>query len=287
MLHADNERILTLMSQYLCFTPCAIAPEDVRGLAADCGISLNDAYIALLAAHCNLNTEQEDDGRLFRAYFPRMVRQLDPADYAADAYLRQVRAVPGHVGGFDLVEETVAPMELFVRDDFAVDQAGRVLPQLGWFAEPFTFPAVRENGRVWMTVTPNEINTMRPCVQKSRGNVLTFGLGLGYYAFHALLRPEVERVTVVERSEEVIRLFEERLLPFFPKDKELRILRDDAFAFAARPGALQSFDTVFTDLWHDVADGLPLYRRMRALEQPGPQYLYWIEPTLRCYLPVS
>jgi hypothetical protein len=44
------------------------------------------------------------------------------------------------------------------------------------------------------------------------------------------------------------------------------------------------FDTVFTDLWHDVADGIPLYQRMKALETPGPHYLYWIEKTLQVYM---
>ena len=45
-----------------------------------------------------------------------------------------------------------------------------------------------------------------------------------------------------------------------------------------------NFDTVFTDLWHDAGDGLPLYRRMKALEVPGPRYFYWIEKTVRAYL---
>lgn len=51
-----------------------------------------------------------------------------------------------------------------------------------------------------MTVTPNEINTIRPSVEQSRGKVLAYGLGLGYYAFHAAQRADVTSVTVVEKS---------------------------------------------------------------------------------------
>ena len=69
-------------------------------------------------------------------------------------------------------------MELFVRDDFLPLDDGTCLPQLGWFDTSFRFPAVKENNLVWMTVTPNEINTIQPCVRQSHGNVLTFGLGL-------------------------------------------------------------------------------------------------------------
>ena len=35
------------------------------------------------------------------------------------------------------------------------------------------------------------------------------------------------------------------------------------------------------------ADGLDLYRRMKAKEakSPGSEFYYWIEDTLKCYLP--
>ena len=283
-LHEDNERILTLMSEYLCFTPTAISPEDAAQLAQECRIPLNDAYMALLAAHCGLDTARPEDARLYRAYFPQMIREHDPVTYRADAYMQTVRPGSGATGSIDLVYETVQPMELFVADDFQTDAQGRILPQLGWFREAFSFPAIREDGRVWMTVTPNEINTIQPAVQESCGKVLTYGLGLGYYAFHCLLKPEVSSVTVVEKNPQVIDVFRRLLLPFFPRREDLRIVEADAFDYAASVMPDEKYDTVFTDLWHDVADGLPLYQRMKTLEAPGPRYLYWIEKTLRCYL---
>lgn len=284
MLHADNERILTLMSEYLCFTPAAIQPGEVQKLSADCDIPLNDAYMALLCAHCGLDTGLPDDARLYRSYLPRMVRQHDPASYRADAYMQTVRPQAGQTGSIDLVMETIAPMELFVADDFLTDDQGRIYPQLGWFREVFSFPALRENGQVWMTVTPNEINTIQPAVAQSTGKVLTYGLGLGYYAFHALLKSEVTSVTIVERSPQVIDVFRRLLLPFFPRQEALHIVEADAFEYARTQMPQMGFDTVFTDLWHDVGDGIELYRRMKALETPGPRYLYWIEKTLRCYI---
>lgn len=283
-IHEDNERILTLMSEYLCFTPTAITSQDVTHLASDCDIPLNDAYIALLAAHCGLDTTMPADAQLYRAYFPQMIRQHSPDTYLQDAYMQAVRPVSGAKGHIDLVYETLQPMELFVADDFRIDGMGRVLPQLGWFSGSFPFPAIREDGRVWMTVTPNEINTIQPAMRETHGKVLTYGLGLGYYAFHALLKEDVTRVTVVEKNPQVIEVFRDLLLPFFPRQHDLRIIEADAFEYAAKVMPTEGFDTVFTDLWHDVADGLPMYRRMKALETPGPRYLYWIEKTLRCYM---
>jgi len=284
MLHADNERMLERISEYLTFTPCAIREADVASLAAECSLTLGEAYLALLAAHLDLDISKAEDARLYRGYLPQMVRQHDPAVYEADAYFRTVKPESGAHAAIDLVQETIEPMELFVADDFRMDERGRVLPQLGWFDRAFSFPAIREDGRVWMTVTPNEINTIQPAVQESRGKVLTFGLGLGYYAFHCLLKADVTSVTVVEKNPAVIDVFTRLLLPFFPRKEDLRIIRADAFDYAANIMPQEGFDTVFTDLWHDVADGIPLYQRMKALEVPGRNYLYWIEKTLKFYM---
>ena len=261
MTHEQNERLLTLLSEYLCFQPDAITPADVAAFSADAHLPPEDAYRMLLSAKLGLDPDRAEDWLLIRDALPKIIRRCDPADYAQDEIL---------------------PMELFVRDDFLPLDDGTCLPQLGWFDTSFRFPAVKENNLVWMTVTPNEINTIQPCVRQSHGNVLTFGLGLGYYAFHCLLKPDVRRVTVVERDPDIISLFRALLLPHFPRPDALEIIQADAFDFA--PKHLPAYDVVFTDLWHDVSDGLPLYQRMKALEVPGVKYLYWIEQTLRCYL---
>ena len=186
-------------------------------------------------------------------------------------------------GAFELGYASYRPYELFVADDLRAYPDGAVLPVLGYFTRPFAYPVLTENGREWMTATPNEINTIRPMAEAAHGHVLTLGLGLGYFAFHALLNPRVERVTAVERSADAIRLFRERILPAFPRPERLTILQADAFA--AVPALYRSgqYDFVFADLWHDAADGLPMYERLKQMEVPGPEYRYWIEKTLEFY----
>ena len=274
MIHTQNQRMLTRVSEYLAFTPDAIKAEDVRPQADE---TLHEAYLCQLAAHLELDFSDQP-------LLPLMIRQHDPAVYEADAYFQAVRPAPFQQGSIDLIYERIEPMELFVTDDFQVDASGLILPQLGWFDRSFTFPAIREDGLVWMTVTPNEINTIAPVIAQSQGKVLTYGLGLGYYAFHCLMKEDVTSVTVVERNPAVIDLFQRHLLPFFPRKDALHIVQADAFDYAANTMPDEGFDTVFTDLWRDVTDGVPLYQRMKALEVPGPQYFYWIEKTLRLYM---
>lgn len=282
MTHQENERLLTLLSEYLCFQPCGVSAESLSDLTA-AGLSLEEAYITALGALLGLDPDAPADWALQRGVFPRVVHRCTADAYERDEYLCRIGRVTGRVGQIALTQDEIAPLELFVLDDFEQAADGSALPQLGWFETSFCFPAVKEDDRVWMTVTPNEINTIQPCVKESHGRVLTFGLGLGYYAFHCLLKSDVDAVTVVEQNPDIIELFRKLLLPHFPRPEALQIIQADAFDYAKTH--LREYDTVFTDLWHDVSDGLPLYRRMKALEVNGPKYLYWIEKTLKCYLP--
>jgi SAM-dependent methyltransferase len=156
------------------------------------------------------------------------------------------------------------------------------IPQLGYFDVEFPFPAILENGIEWMTITPNEVETMREPIAKCRGRVLTLGLGLGYFAFHASEKDEVERVVVVERSRDVIEIFKTYLLPQFPHGDKIEIVETDAFEYMQKEMPRGKFDYVFADLWHDASDGLEMYRKLKKYEilAPSTEFDYWIEPSL-------
>ena len=228
----DNARLLDVLSRFMNSDPTAITREAVLDLAAECDISLDEAYQALLAAWCDLDASRPEDARLCRGRFPKMLRRVDPSFCLQDPYALAVGHPEGREGGLELVTRSFRPMELFVRDDFAFDKAGRLLPQLGWCDEALPYLSLEEKGRIWMTITPNEIATLRPMAECCHGRVLCYGLGLGYVVFHMLLRPQVEEVTVVERSPEVIALFRRLLLPHFPRPEALHIVQADAFSFA-------------------------------------------------------
>ena len=98
-----------------------------------------------------------------------------------------------------------------------------------------------------------------------------------------LLALEAVLADIAERSADAIRLFRERILPAFPHPECLTILQADAFAAAPALYRSGQYDFVFADLWHDAADGLPMYERLKHMEVPGPEYRYWIEKTLEFY----
>ena len=206
---------------------------------------------------------------------------LDEQAFLQNPYLRAVRFPQKERGRWRLERLSYQPYELFVRDELLVMPDGREIPRLGCFRKRVEYPAVLEGGREWMTVTPNEIATMEEAVQHARGHVVAMGLGLGYFAFRASEKPEVSRVTVVERDPDVIALFKEEVLPQFPNGAKIVVEQEDAFAFAEKRLPSLGADFVFVDLWHDTADGAELYLRMKKLERlTGAPFAYWIEPSI-------
>ena len=130
-----------------------------------------------------------------------------------------------------------------------------------------------------MTLTPVDTDTVKDAIADAHGKVVTFGLGLGYYTYHVSEKSNVESITVVEKSEKVIKLFREFILPKFSHGSKVRIVNQDAFEYAEHTMPNEKFDYAFVDTWRDASDGLPMWERMKKLEHlsPNTKFSYWIE----------
>ena len=279
----DNDLVVGILSEYINNHPRFIDAAMVEDLARECDVSHHEAFCTLLAAACGLDTVENPAHRaLERQYLIPSLRKLDPAVYENDAYAKAVRFPNVTHGKWELCQHAYAPYEPFVRTHPVVTKELCEIPQLGYFDVEFPFPAILENGIEWMTITPNEVETMREPIAKCHGRVLTLGLGLGYFAFHASQKSEVERVVVVERSHDVIDIFKTYLLPQFPHGDKIEIVEADAFAYMKEEMPRGKFDYVFADLWHDPSDGLEMYRKLKRYEvlSPKTEFDYWIEPSL-------
>ena len=129
----------------------------------------------------------------------------------------------------------------------------------------------------WMFDAPSEANTNDVPAQRARGKVLTFGLGIGYFLYMAIQNPNVEEVTVIELSKEVIAMFQNFILPQFESTKPIHLIESDAFDYFNEE-YLSNFDYIYTDIWQSSQDGLPLITGL--LEQcylPKEKADFWIE----------
>lgn len=284
---ACNAAFFVAVARYLNDFPRLVAPDLIRELTDECPVSEQEAFCAVLCAALDIDEERSPrEACLARDYMPRAVRALDPAVYRADPYFKNICVPQKTVGEWKLTREIYAPYEGFICGNLLVGDGFRAIPPIGYFAEEFSFPAVMQNGVEWMAIKPNEIETMRAPIAAARGRVLAMGLGLGYYAYMTSRKDEVSHVTVVERDPAVIRLFREELLPQFEHRSKMEIICADALDFAEKELPRGGYDTVFADLWHDAGDGLPLYARLRRIEEKNgfPRFTYWIEDMLLSHL---
>lgn len=283
----DNYKVFALLSHYLNNAPDYIDKEEMDEVI-NSGVSSEYAFKLILAAAFGLDVvDNAGDKELFNKYFDRMIHKLDANEYYKNAYYKNIKIPSIKIGKSELKYEQYKPFEGFVCNDILRTEEGRQIPQIGFFDTEFRFPAVLENDRIWMTITPNEIETMREPVDQAFGHVLTFGLGLGYYAYMVSEKENVESVTIVDLNKDVIELFQTHVLPQFKQAPKINVIQADAFEFAQEHLSEGKYDFVFTDLWHDVSDGMDMYLKMKEIEKqsrPDTVFTYWIEKSILCYL---
>ena len=275
-----NFRLTRLYALYLESFPEIINKEMMDALCGDGEISEKDAFAAILCELFRLDMDgSPDDRRLIRDYINESVRVMDADKYINNPYYSNVRIPNVKVGNWELKTEKYPAYRGVICDDMMIYDDFREVAPLGFFTEDFEFPAVLEDGNEWMTLTPVDLDTCEDAIAAAHGRVVTFGLGLGYYAYMAARKPEVESVTVVEKSEDVIKLFKTYILPQLECADKIRIVNEDAFLYAEHTMPTERFDYAFVDTWRDASDGAPMYERMKALERlsPDTKFDYWIE----------
>lgn len=152
---------------------------------------------------------------------------------------------------------------------------------LGCFEEDISVPVLAQGDMTYMSITPNEIYTMQKDIDQATGRVLTLGLGLGYYAFMVARKPDVESVTVVELSDDVIDLYNNYIATQFPEEvrNKIHIIHSDAYNYLS---TLEDgvFDYCFADIWVGPSE-LGLYLKMcRYAKFKQMKMGYWIEQTM-------
>ncbi len=275
-----NYEITRLYAAYLERCPKAITKEMIDTLTEDGSITKEEALVALLSEIFALDFSRGGDDRtLIMDYLTPSVRLLDAKKYEQNPYYKNIMIENVTDGSWELRWEKYAPYQAVIAGDMIINEDFSEVPPLGFFTEEFRFPAVLENGNEWMTLTPVDLDTSEEAISEARGRVVTFGLGLGYYAYMASEKECVESVTVVEKSADVIRLFKKHILPQFPNKEKIRIIESDAFEYAGNDMPKERYDVAFVDTWRDASDGAPMYEKMKRLEHlsPSTKFIYWIE----------
>ena len=99
---------------------------------------------------------------------------------------------------------------------------------------------IGENKRVWMRLSPKEIEGSYEFIKFATGKVGVVGLGLGYVAQELAKKQDVEKVVVYEISKDVVELYKRN----FGENEKIEIIVGDAFN-----ASKDSFDFFYTDIY--------------------------------------
>lgn len=108
---------------------------------------------------------------------------------------------------------------------------------------------VHKGEGVVMSDTPAEAHEHRSLYVNAKGSVLVNGLGLGFGISAILRKPEVEHVTVIEKSLDVICLVAPTL-----EENHHNITIINSNAMSWRPEKGERFDVVWHDIWTTICD---------------------------------
>lgn len=127
-----------------------------------------------------------------------------------------------------------------------------------------------------MSDTPMERRTNRHFVQQATGHVFIAGLGLGLVIQALLNKEEVTKITVLEKSKDVIHL----VAPKFQSNK-LEIIEGDIFEWLPSKG--QTFDTIYFDIWATLDQDL-IKSEMNPLVRKFRKYLSKKDGFINCWM---
>lgn len=116
----------------------------------------------------------------------------------------------------------------------------------GRYTPAGTYKALKCNNKTIMSNTPDEIRDFRYFIHKATGKVLVNGLGLGVILKALVDKPDIEHVTVIEISQDVINL----VGPTFKDNPKVTIIHADAFTYKPPKGV--RYNAVWNDIWDDI-----------------------------------
>lgn len=135
---------------------------------------------------------------------------------------------------------------------------------------PGDYTALHRGPTLVMSDTRDEVRDHLRVIQQARGRVLVAGLGLGVVALALAAKDDVDEVTVVERSADVVKLVWSHCLAKRGGEK-LRLVEDDVFSWC--PPARERWDYAWFDVWDYIcSDNLP---EMHSLHRKFARRAAW------------
>lgn len=244
-----------------------------------------ETYLNTFLDFFYIDKNEKENKEIIEKSIRPSITKIDTTIFENNPYYKTIKTHSIKDKNYFLGDIKYHPYQSFAYNDALVQENDyyREISRIGYLDHEFPFIAICKDNVIWMSITPNEILTMAPSIERSHGKVITFGLGLGYYPFMCALKENVESITIIEFDKNIINLFTKHLLPLFPNKEKIKIIHADAFEYLKENDINELFDFAFMDIWHDGEDGLPLYIHFKKFEENKRCKIeYWLEESIIC-----
>ncbi len=231
--------------------------------------------------------QQPEVMEFFMNWLAAESKVFDVNEFNENPYIKDIDFSNQTNGDYELRYHKLMPYELDIYNvPRRVDELCVDIPRVSCFPQEFKYPVIFQKSikSTWMSVSPNEVFTMEKPIKNAKGKVLTLGCGMGYFAYMASIKEDVESVTIIECEQSVIDLFEACLLPQFKNKDKVTVIKADAIEYLKNmeDGA---FDYCFADIWIGIEDIVPYF----AVKEIGrilrkTKIDYWIEDSFAILL---
>ncbi|HAM63227.1 MAG: hypothetical protein A2Y20_06755 [Firmicutes bacterium GWF2_51_9] len=250
----------------------------------------NDEINGFLGMHVTPRTEKKLQKKMKQAGIPEFSGEeetwpslfISTQEYLQSPYNTHIRLDAIQSSEFKFTRETLSANELFNVCAIHPDPMRELNDWMTLRAldQPYDAVFLWQGDEVWMMDSPAEANTNDPYAKKAKGKVVTFGLGIGYFIYMAMLNPNVTSITVIEKSKAVIELFQTFIQPQFPTSIPLTIVEGDASVYFNK-SFLDDFDFVYVDIWKSNDDGLIMVEKLLERYLPPLDKVdFWIESSI-------
>lgn len=191
-----------------------------------------------------------------KTYKPENLIPAAPA-VPAKAYLKAAKkgahSPSGRFVFLNIVHPRGTPLKLYQPGD----RVGEVR-----FTADVNIPTLLEwykgghDAKTWMSITPSELMTQRGGIRRASGEVVVYGLGMGWFLAQVCAKKSVTRVTVVEKNKELLGWLRPRVETLYPqtKTKVAEWVCADAYDYAAEHTDAEDTRAHLFDIWDGWKD---------------------------------
>jgi hypothetical protein len=119
---------------------------------------------------------------------------------------------------------------------------------------------IKKRGTIWMSLAAMERESHMPHIAAAKGHVVVAGLGMGFVTYNLSRKPEVTKVTVVERAAAVVALMDR--ISNWRSWPKIELVVGDALTW--QPS--EPVDFLYADIWPQLGEekALGLTRTIQA-----------------------